>query len=82
VVSYSTEFIDIWFARGLTKGLRQLDVGEFLDVFSVSSVELLDWCLSGKVTDGKTLAGALWLQNVLNGKLSLVWESEESGSVI
>ena len=82
VISYSTEFIDIWFARGLTKGSRKLDVGEFLDVISVSSVELLDWCFSGTVTDGKTLAGALWLQNLLNGRLSPVWESEESASVI
>jgi ADP-ribose pyrophosphatase len=24
VISYSTEFIDIWFARGLTQGERQL----------------------------------------------------------
>jgi ADP-ribose pyrophosphatase len=31
VISYSTEFIDIWFARGLTDGgERNLDAGEFL----------------------------------------------------
>jgi ADP-ribose pyrophosphatase len=36
VISYSTEFIDIWFARGLTQGERQLDPGEFLDVFEAS----------------------------------------------
>ena len=31
-VAYSTEIIDIWFARGLALGERQLDHGEFLDV--------------------------------------------------
>jgi len=30
VISYSTEFIEVWFARGLMAGARQLDAGEFL----------------------------------------------------
>src|SRR5437879_8218669 len=34
VISYSTEFIDVWFARELTQGERKLDAGEFLDVFT------------------------------------------------
>jgi len=75
VVSYSTEFIDIWFARGVTAGERQLDEGEFLDVFTATPAELLQWCMSGQVTDGKTLAGALWLQNVLSGAWGLEWQS-------
>ena len=75
VISYSTEFIDIWFARGVTAGERQLDAGEFLDVFTATPAELLQWCMSGQVTDGKTLAGALWLQNVLSGAWGLEWQS-------
>jgi ADP-ribose pyrophosphatase len=75
VISYSTEFIDIWFARGLTAGERQLDAGEFLDVFLATPAELLHWCMSGQVTDGKTLAGALWLQNVQSGAWVLDWQS-------
>ena len=75
VISYSTEFIDIWFARGVTAGERQLDEGEFLDVFTATPAELLQWCMSGQVTDGKTLAGALWLQNVLSGAWGLEWQS-------
>ena len=75
VISYSTEFIDIWFARGLTAGERQLDAGEFLDVFLATPAELLHWCMSGQVTDGKTLAGALWLQNVQSGAWVLNWQS-------
>lgn len=74
VISYSTEFIDIWFARGLSLGERQLDAGEFLDVFSAMPVELLAWCASGQVTDAKTLTGMLWLQNVLSGAWSLDWQ--------
>jgi len=34
VISYSTEFIEIWFARDLSQGERQLDPGEFLEVIT------------------------------------------------
>ena len=81
LVAYSTEFIDIWFARGLTMGERQLDAGEFLDVFSATPDELARWCRDGEVTDGKTLAGALWLQNMLTGAWPLRWRrSNDAGA--
>ena len=73
VISYSTEFIDIWFARCLTPGDRRLDEGEFLDVITATPQQLLAWCCDGTVTDAKTLVGALWLQNVLSGAWSLEW---------
>ena len=75
VISYSTEFIDIWFARELTAGERKLDAGEFLDVFSASADELLQWCRDGCITDAKTLTGVLWLQNLRSGAWSLDWAS-------
>ena len=75
VISYSTEFIDIWFARDLTLGERKLDAGEFLDVFTATPAELLAWCGSGQVTDAKTLSGMLWLQNVLSGAWTLDWQN-------
>lgn len=76
VISYSTEFIDIWFARGLVNGgQRNLDAGEFLDVFSATPPELLQWCQEGKVTDAKTLSCTLWLQNVLAGHWNLEWQA-------
>ena len=75
VISYSTEFIDIWFARGLILGERRLDAGEFLDVIAATPQELQDWCRRGEVTDAKTLIGALWLQNVLAGSWALDWRS-------
>ena len=75
VISYSTEFIDIWFARGLTAGERQLDAGEFLEVFTATQAELQEWCRDGRITDSKTLTGVLWLQNVQSGAWTLDWPS-------
>ncbi|MES2398954.1 MAG: NUDIX hydrolase [Pseudomonadota bacterium] len=75
VISYSTEFIDIWFARGMVTGERKLDAGEFLEVFTATPDELSDWCRDGQVTDAKTLTGMLWLQNVLSGAWSLDWQT-------
>ena len=78
VIAYSTEFIDIWFARGLSLGQRKLDAGEFLDVFTATLPELLDWCRDGQVTDSKTLTAALWLQNLASGAWSLDWQPTAS----
>jgi ADP-ribose pyrophosphatase len=75
VISYSTEFIEVWFARGLTAGERHLDEGEHLDVITATPAELLQWCRDGSVTDAKTLTGMLWLQNVLSGAWALDWRA-------
>jgi ADP-ribose pyrophosphatase len=75
VIAYSTEFIDIWFAKDLHLGERSLDDAEFLEVFTATPAELLQWCQQGKVTDAKTLTGALWLQNVLSGSWALDWQA-------
>ena len=75
VISYSTEFIDIWFARGLTLGERRLDEGEFLDVFTATPDALMRWARDGQLTDAKTLTGLLWLQNHLSGAWPLNWRT-------
>ncbi|MBP6276086.1 MAG: NUDIX hydrolase [Limnohabitans sp.] len=75
VIAYSTEVIDIWFAKDLTQGERQLDAEEFLDVFTATPAQLMAWCRDGLVTDAKTLTGALWLQNFLTGDWPLNWTS-------
>ena len=77
VISYSTEFIDIWFARGLTAGPRALDVGEHLDVLAMDTQDFFAACQQGLITDSKTLAGALWLQNYLNGQWPLQWQADQ-----
>ena len=73
VVAYSTEAIDIWFAKGLTAGEQHLDQDELLDVFTATPAELMTWCREGTVTDAKTLIAALWLQNVFSGAWALDW---------
>lgn len=76
-IAYSTEVIHIYFARGLTQGERQLDPGEFLDVFTATPEELMAWCREGKVTDAKTLSCMVWLQNTLSGAWPLNWQTLE-----
>lgn len=75
VISYSTEFIDLWFARGLELQERRLDDEEFLEVITATPQQLVEWCREGIVTDAKTLAGCLWLQNVLSGAWKLDWRT-------
>lgn len=61
VISYSTERILLYVARGLTAGARQLDENEFLDVLLVQPEELMAQIRAGQVTDVKTMIGAFWL---------------------
>ena len=72
-IAYSDESIEVWFARGLVAGERQLDTGEFLDVCSVGVDDLEALVVSGEVTDGKTLVGLLWLRNWRAGRWPLEW---------
>jgi ADP-ribose pyrophosphatase len=77
-VAYSDEAIQIWFARGLEHRGAQLDHGEFLEVITATPDEFLAWCRDGKIVDSKTLACAVWLQNVLAGTWKLDWKSPPS----
>ena len=79
-VAYSTAIIHIYFARGLSLGERQLDHGEFLDVFTATPAELLSWCRDGTLTDAKTLTCALWLQNVLSRTWTLEWQTANAAA--
>ena len=62
VISYSTEFIDIYLAEGLSPGPARLDEEEFLDVFAAPLEELLHWVETGKITDVKTIISTYWLE--------------------
>ena len=75
VIAYSTEVIEIWFAKELTLGERRLDTDEFLDVFTATPTELMAACQQGRLTDAKTLTGLLWLQNVQSGQWPLHWQT-------
>jgi ADP-ribose pyrophosphatase len=74
-VGYSDEVIHIYFARGLTLTKPQLDEGEFVEVITATPDEFLGWCRDGLVKDSKTLAGAVWLQNVVSGAWKLDWRT-------
>jgi ADP-ribose pyrophosphatase len=73
-VAYSTEVIHIYIARGLKPGERDLDEGEFLDVFTAPVQQLMGWCADGTVTDAKTVTCALHLQQFLAGQRDLAWK--------
>lgn len=74
-VAYSDEAIQVWFARGLVHRGAQLDAGEFLEVFTATPEEFLGWCREGRIVDSKTLAAAIWVQNVLAGAWKLDWQA-------
>jgi len=77
-IAYSTEGIEIWFARGLVAGAPQLDAGEFLETVAHTVAELDAFCAQGEVTDAKTLIGLLWLQKWQAGQWPLVWQAAPS----
>lgn len=73
-IAYSSEAIEIWFARGLVAGAARPDEGELLDVFSATLEDLQRWAAAGEVTDAKTLVGMLWLQQWRAGSWPLHWQ--------
>ena len=75
--AYSTEFIEIWFARGLVAGAQQLDEGEFLEVQAVAESTLFALAASGELTDAKTMVALLKLQLWRNGAWTPAWQAAE-----
>ncbi|MEO8079031.1 MAG: NUDIX hydrolase [Caldimonas sp.] len=74
-IAYSTEAIEVWFARSLVAGERELDAGEFLDVFAAGIDELDEATRTGRLTDAKTIVGLLWLQNWRAGRWPIRWQT-------
>jgi ADP-ribose pyrophosphatase len=72
-IAYSTEGIEVWFARGLTAGANRLDVGEFLEVVTVSDEDLEIGVRDGTITDAKTMIGLQYLQQWRAGRWPLQW---------
>lgn len=72
VISYSTEFIDIYLAEELVPGKSRLDDKEFLDVFAAPLKQLLSWVEEGEITDVKTAISAYWLDRYRKGLVSPV----------
>ncbi len=76
--AYSTEGIEIWFARGLVQGPQRLDDGEFIELALMTPQELDARAGRGEVTDAKTLWGLLWLQRWQAGAWALNWQAVEA----
>lgn len=72
-IAYSTEGIEIFFARALQAGPPRRDEGEFIETFALRPDELDRACARGEVTDAKTLIGLLWLQRWQAGAWPLEW---------
>ena len=66
-IGFADERMEYFLARGLTYQGRQLDDGEFLEVFELSLSDALDWIRRGKINDSKTMVGIFWLEKMLNG---------------
>ena len=71
--AYSTEGIEIWFARGLVPGQQHLDEGELIDVDLMTEAQLDALAARGELTDVKTLIGLQWLQKWRAGQWPLTW---------
>ena len=67
VISYSTEFIDIYLAEDLIPGPSKLDDEEFLDVFAAPLEQLIAWVEEGEISDVKTTISAYWLDRYRRG---------------
>ncbi len=77
-IAYSTEGIEIWFARGVTAGSAQLDAGEFLEVFDASPEDLEASAAAGVLTDAKTMVAMLWWRQWREGRWPLHWQSVDA----
>jgi ADP-ribose pyrophosphatase len=71
--AYSSELIEIWFARGLRPGPPQLDDGEFVETVTVTEAEYDELARAGEITDMKTMIGLQWLQRWRAGHWPLEW---------
>lgn len=79
--AYSTEGIEIWFARGLVAGAQRLDEGEFLEVVEMGDEELATLARDGGLTDAKTLIGLQWWRQWRQGCWPLDWEPADDGTL-
>lgn len=70
-IGYSDERIEIFFARGLSHVGHALDDGEFLEVHEMDLAEALEAVRDGRLTDGKSVAGLLWAERVIDGRWPL-----------
>ena len=66
-IAYSDEHLELYLARGLVAGPAKLDDGEFLETFTATIDDLLEWVRDGRITDVKTVIGVFWLDKIRSG---------------
>ncbi len=71
--AYSTEGIELWFARALVQHPQQLDAGEFIELLPLTEAEFDARAAAGEITDVKTLVALLWLRRWRSGAWPLHW---------
>jgi len=64
------ETMTIYLARGLTPGTARPEADEFIACILVPLSRVLEMVLSGRICDGKTVAGVLWLAQFLRHRQS------------
>jgi ADP-ribose pyrophosphatase len=77
--AYSTEAMEIWFARGLLPGPQQLDAGEFVELCPMAMAEFEARARAGQVGDMKTMIALQWLMNWRAGRWPLQWQADRAG---
>ena len=68
-IGYSNEQISYYLAEDLELGERELDEGEFLEVFTLPLEQVMHMALSGEICDSKSIVGLHWLAAHLDGRL-------------
>jgi len=59
------EIMTIYLARGLTSGKAQPEADESIEYQLVPLAQAIEMVLSGRIRDGKTISGVLWLAESL-----------------
>lgn len=64
-IGYADERMEYFLARGLAHQGRNLDDGEFLEVFELSLPDAIEWIRQGRINESKTIVGLFWLEKYL-----------------
>ena len=56
-IGVSSEVLDLYLAKGLTKGTQNLDPDEFIEIEKYTLDEALEMIKKGEIKDAKTIVG-------------------------
>lgn len=74
VISYSTEVIHLFLARGLTPGEAACEDGECIELVRMTQQEFFAQAQAGGISDAKTLAAAFWLSRLDQQSFKPNWQ--------